>query len=76
MSHMTDINRNKSRLGGQPRSPVWDNYHEISATKVRCNKCLSILVKRIDRVKVHEGRGYVSPIEIGHNPTSAGRSDP
>jgi len=40
-------------LGGRPRDPVWAEFTAINERHMRCNKCLKIVTKKVDRLKAH-----------------------
>ena len=40
-------------LGGRPRDPIWAKFTAISERHMRCNKCLKIVTKKVDRLKAH-----------------------
>jgi len=36
-----------------PRDPVWAKFTATSERRMRCNKCLKIITKKVDRLKAH-----------------------
>lgn len=65
MSNRPNLKRLNCPLGGRPKNPVWANFTDISQTKVRCNKCLMMISKRVDRAKEHQNKCQAAQTSVG-----------